>query len=73
MFLHVTYAFMSKSTFYNQRRIQGGAGTRAIPIPYSLVFFCNHFEELQTVLFGVELIINKAPPTSTVVKNLTVL
>ena len=28
---------------------------RALPI------FCNHFEELQTVLFEVELIINNAP------------
>ena len=26
-------------------------------------FFCNHFEELQTVLFEVELIINNAPLT----------
>ena len=25
--------------------------------------FCNHFEELQTVLFGVELIINNKPLT----------
>ena len=27
------------------------------------VFFCNHFEELQTVLFEVELIINNLPVT----------
>ena len=27
------------------------------------LFFCNHFEELQTVLFEVELIINNAPLT----------
>ena len=26
-------------------------------------FLCNHFEELQTVLFGVELSINNAPLT----------
>ena len=26
-------------------------------------FFCNHFEELQTVLFEVELITNNAPLT----------
>ena len=26
-------------------------------------FFCNHFEELQTALFEVELIINNAPLT----------
>ena len=37
----------------------GGAG--GVRHPYflqSFVFFCNHFEELQTVLFEVELIIN---------------
>ena len=28
-----------------------------------VVFFCSHFEELQTVLFEVELIINNAPLT----------
>ena len=27
------------------------------------LFFCNNFEELQTVLFEVELIINSAPLT----------
>ena len=27
------------------------------------LFFCNHFKELQTVLFEVELIINNAPLT----------
>ena len=26
-----------------------------------VVFFCNHFEELQTVLFEVELIFNNKP------------
>ena len=36
-----------------------GGGGRASPIILkSLVFFCNHVEELQTVLFEVELIIN---------------
>ena len=37
----------------------GGAG--GVRHPYflqSFGFFCNHFEELQTVLFEVELIIN---------------
>ena len=29
----------------------------------SLVFFCNQFEELQTVLFEVELIIDNKPLT----------
>ena len=30
----------------------------------TLPIFCNHFEELQTVLFEVELIINNAPSTN---------
>ena len=37
-------------TYILQRQIQGEGGTG--------VFFCNHFEELQTVLFEVELIVN---------------
>ena len=36
----------------------------AIPtIKLNGYFFCNHFEELQTVLFEVELMINNAPFT----------
>ena len=43
-------------TDLRKRGAQGGAGgTR------SLLIFCNHFEELETVLFEVELIINNAP------------
>ena len=30
---------------------------------FTITFFCNQFEELQTVLFEVELIINNAPLT----------
>ena len=30
---------------------------------FFFVFFCNHFEELQTVLFEVKLIINNTPLT----------
>ena len=30
---------------------------------HALPIFCNHFEELQTVLFEVELVINNAPLT----------
>ena len=36
-------------------------GARAPLFLQSLVFFCNHFEELHTALFEVELIINNAP------------
>ena len=42
----------------------GGAGGARPPyFLQSLGFFCNHLEELQTVLFEVELIINNAPLT----------
>ena len=43
----------------------GARGVRpSLPLIYVITcFFCNHFEEVQTVLFEVELIINKAPLT----------
>ena len=45
-----------------QKRIQGVAqGACAPPI------FCNHFEEVQTELFKVELIVNNVPLTLTYV------
>ena len=48
-----------------ERRIQGERGGRApfFFICNHLGFFCGPFEELQTVLFEVELIINNAPLT----------
>ena len=50
-----------------QRWNSGGAWWWGnFPAPYFLewiVFLCNYFEELQTVLFKVELIINNAPLT----------
>ena len=36
---------------------------RAPSLFFTITFFCNQFEELQTVLFEVELIINNAPLT----------
>ena len=36
---------------------------RALPIFAMTCFLCNHFEELQFVLFEVELITNNAPLT----------
>ena len=39
---------------------EGGRDLLFFAITY---FFCNHFEELQTVLFEIELIINNAPLT----------
>ena len=56
----------------SQRRIQRGEHSSPPPPPSSLFFcnhllllffFCNYFEELQTVLFEVELIINYEPLT----------
>ena len=48
-------------------RLKEGGGGRAEAAPFLFFaitcFFCNHFEELQTVLFEVELIINNAPLT----------
>ena len=39
-------------------------GARPAPLFLAITcFFCNHFEDLQTVLFEVELIINNAPLT----------
>ena len=49
-------------TSSNQRWIQGGARRARgplflLPFVFFWFFSCNHFEELQTVLFKVELII----------------
>ena len=40
-----------------------GARTSLFSQSLVLFFFCSYFEELQTVLFEVELIINNAPLT----------
>ena len=42
--------------FNTEADLEGGGGGH-VPTP----FFCNHFEELQTVLTEVKLIINNAP------------
>ena len=41
--------------------LKGGAGGVRPPIFLQLLVFCNHFEEIQIVLFEVKLIINNAP------------
>ena len=46
--------------------LRGGAGVAHPPSPHPPYFLqtlvvCNHFEQLQTMLFEVELIINNAP------------
>ena len=38
-----------------------GGGASSSSYFLQLLIFCNHFEELQTKLFAVELIINNAP------------
>ena len=53
-------------TYSRNKFTRGGERVAHVPHPLflqSLVFFCNHFEELRTVLFKVELIINNAPLT----------
>ena len=42
--------------------LEGGAGS-ALPLFFAITFFCDHFEELQTVRIKVKLIINNAPLT----------
>ena len=49
-----------------QRWIQGGHWGHMPCLFFAITcfgFFCNHFEELQTVLFEVEMTINNAPLT----------
>ena len=43
--------------------LEGAQGARALPFLQSFAFFCDHFEELQTVLIKVKLIINNSPLT----------
>ena len=58
-----------------QRQIQRVARGALAATPLSSLvfaitcFFCNHFGELQTVLFGVELIINNTPSLTYVYPN----
>ena len=63
--LYGWHASMLRACYCYQRRIQGRCAPP--PLPYFLqplvVVFFNHFEELQTVLFEVELIINNASLT----------
>ena len=40
---------------------KGGVGGASPPYFFQSLVFCNHFEELQTKLLEVELIINNAP------------
>ena len=43
--------------------LEGAQGARAPLFLQSSIVFCNHFEELQTVLTEVKLVINNAPLT----------
>ena len=42
---------------------RGAWGATSPPFPCNQLLFCDHFEELQTVLIKVKLIINNAPLT----------
>ena len=68
LYYHSTYRPFAHSFTLSRGRFRGGRGGRAPPFfLQALVFFCNHFEELQTVLFEIELIINNAPLSLTYV------
>ena len=43
--------------------LRGRAGVARFPYFLQSLVFCNGFEELQTMLFEVELIVNNAPLT----------
>ena len=60
--MYAEYIKYAPGTTHQQRQIQG-RGVRGAGAPFFLItcFFCNHFEELQTMLFEVELTINTAP------------
>ena len=60
-----SYQVINRAGFRGERGGEGkGRGGCALP-PFFVItcFFCNPFEELETVLFEVELIINNAPLT----------
>ena len=66
--------FSSLGMLKSRDGFRGGGGWQAAPC------FCNHFEELQTVLIEVKLIIDNTPLTffysnitSTAIRSLTVL
>ena len=55
-----------KDIINNRGRFRGEGAQGMRPLFFAIPFFfifCNHFEELQTVLFEVELIIDNAPLT----------
>ena len=65
LFTYLTLSKQLRRQIFMQGRILDvargvGEGGASLPIFCNHLFFCNHFEELQTVLFEVELIINNA-------------
>ena len=84
--VHFQEAFdiYSLSTPFSEAYLEDGAGgARPLFFAITCCFFCDHFEELQTVLIQVKLIVNHllfgrqllcySNTTSTVDRNLTVL
>ena len=49
---------MKENVLYTFTEADSGGGVEGAHPP---LYFCNHFEELQTELFEVELIINNSP------------
>ena len=58
-----TSYFAFKILWYSSNHFRKIQFISVISIARPLLFFCNHFEELKTVLFEVERIINNAPLT----------
>ena len=64
--VHFQEAFdiYSLSTPFSEAYLEDGAGgARPLFFGITCCFFCDHFEELQTVLIQVKLIVNNAPLT----------
>ena len=62
--LHFVYDFSRFFLYLSEADLEGGAGGACPPFFCNYLFFCNHFEELQTVIIEVKLVINNAPATS---------
>ena len=53
--------FVAKATKPTEADSRGAWGHAPLFLQSLVCFFCNHFEELQTVLLEVELIFNNKP------------
>ena len=60
-FSHSVNGELIISVFCGNNKLLKEAPPRSSPYFLQLLVFCNDFEELQTMVFEVELIINNAP------------